>query len=82
MCLDLNSNAVGREEGSSYSSSLRAQRSNPKSLRGRILDCFTTLAMTGGGTLPHLAIPFCGKRTIDHSFCIAARACCALAHAA
>ena len=28
------------------SSSLRAQRSNPESLRGKILDCFATLAMT------------------------------------
>ena len=28
------------------SPSLRAQRSNPESLRGKILDCFAALAMT------------------------------------
>src|SRR3954464_9976285 len=30
-------------------SSLRAQRSNPESLRGKTLDCFAALAMTGQG---------------------------------
>src|SRR3569623_337126 len=29
-----------------FHSSLRAQRSNPESLRGKTLDCFATLAMT------------------------------------
>ncbi|TYO65069.1 hypothetical protein FXV83_19030 [Bradyrhizobium hipponense] len=28
-------------------SSLRARRSNPESIRGKILDCFAALAMTG-----------------------------------
>ncbi|TFV50854.1 hypothetical protein E4K65_01765 [Bradyrhizobium niftali] len=40
-----------REDGDKWtrnlsSSSLRAQRSNPESLRGPILDCFAALAMT------------------------------------
>ncbi|RXG96733.1 hypothetical protein EAS61_15860 [Bradyrhizobium zhanjiangense] len=28
---------------------MRAQRSNPESLRGKTLDCFAALAMTWGG---------------------------------
>ncbi|PDT57042.1 hypothetical protein Bdiaspc4_25105 [Bradyrhizobium diazoefficiens] len=32
-------------------SSLRAQRSNPESLRGKILDCFAALAMTAERTV-------------------------------
>ncbi|MDE5443457.1 hypothetical protein GWG65_18800 [Bradyrhizobium sp. CSA207] len=34
-------------------SSLRAQRSNPESLRGKILDCFAALAMTRETTRIH-----------------------------
>ncbi|TFV35047.1 hypothetical protein E4K65_46790 [Bradyrhizobium niftali] len=37
-------------------SSLRAQRSNPESLRGSSLDCFAALAMTEQGAAPPLTL--------------------------
>ncbi|PSO27416.1 hypothetical protein C7G41_26230 [Bradyrhizobium sp. MOS002] len=35
-----------------HTPSLRAQRSNPESLRGGSLDCFAALAMTGSYPFP------------------------------
>ncbi|MGY4282526.1 hypothetical protein ACVWXO_001746 [Bradyrhizobium sp. LM2.7] len=39
------------------SSSLRAQRSNPDCLRGKILDCFAALAMTTETAKRYLTTP-------------------------
>nr|AWL92328.1 hypothetical protein CIT37_09035 [Bradyrhizobium ottawaense] len=39
------------QEHRSLNTSLRAQRSNPESLRGKMLDCFAALAMTMWGLL-------------------------------
>ncbi len=43
---------TGRAKSSLHTPSLRAQRSNPESFRGGILDCFAALAMTVGSSSP------------------------------
>ncbi|RZN02597.1 hypothetical protein CWO91_32495 [Bradyrhizobium genosp. SA-3] len=45
------------------STSLRAQRSNPESFRGGILDCFAALAMTGGEVVSR---PHCFRGDTPH----------------
>ncbi|TYL85744.1 hypothetical protein FXB38_09310 [Bradyrhizobium cytisi] len=49
--------AIMPERPESIHPSLRAQRSNPDCLRGKILDCFAPLAMTEDADLPRVQSP-------------------------
>ncbi|RXG90599.1 hypothetical protein EAV90_28825 [Bradyrhizobium vignae] len=63
--------SIRSERTTALSSSLRAKRSNPESLGGKILDCFAALAMTecvaAGEAMPRVASAWPKRRRVSYS---------------